>query len=438
MAGPTPVSALIHAATMVTAGVYMLARTSEIFVHAPAAMAVVAVVGGLTALFAATIGLAQWDIKKVLAYSTVSQLGYMVLACGVGAFGAGVFHVMTHAFFKALLFLGAGSVIIGMHHEQDMRKMGGLKKYMPITHATMAVGWLAICGVPPLSGFFSKDEILYLTFSTHAFGDVPLGKILWAVGFATAVLTAVYMTRLMVLTFWTPERWHEKIPGEHHDEAAEPADDHHGGHGDDHGAHHGLAPGQKPHETGPSMTVPLVVLAVLAAVGGFVGVPAAIGHLFGADDSNKIEHFLEPAIAAAPGAAHGAAAAHDPTVEFGLMAASVAAAAVGIFIGFALFRREPLRRMPRLLEDKWRVDELYDRAIVWPINRLSTSLLWKAIDVRTIDGLVNGVADAVRGLGGNLRYLQTGVARSYVAVILFGAAILVGYFMLQGIWPPGR
>jgi NADH-quinone oxidoreductase subunit L len=437
MAGPTPVSALIHAATMVTAGVYMVSRTSEIFVHAPAAMLVVAVVGAATALFAATIGLAQWDIKKVLAYSTVSQLGYMFLACGVGAFGAGVFHVMTHAFFKALLFLGSGSVIIGMHHEQDMRKMGGLRKYMPITHATMAIGWLAICGFPLLSGFFSKDEILYQAFATSAFGATPAGKILWGVGAITALLTAIYMTRLMVLTFWTKERWHDPIPGEPH------GDDHADAH------HHGLAHGQRPHETGLSMTVPLMVLAVLAAIGGYVGVPNGLGHAIGWENSNRFEAFLEPAVAKPPAvehhaaapsetpgeaAPHGAPAAepHDTSTELTLTVVSVVIALLGIGLGFVLFRGDPLRRMPKILEDKWRVDELYDRLIIWPINRFSTSALWKAVDVRSIDGLVNAVADGVRGLGGTLRFLQTGVARSYVAVILLGAAMLVAYFMLQG------
>src|SRR5262245_29415033 len=206
MAGPTPVSALIHAATMVTAGVYMVSRASSIYTHAPAAMFIIAIIGAATALFAATIGLAQWDIKKVLAYSTISQLGYMFLACGVGAFAAGIFHVFTHAFFKALLFLGSGSVIIGMHHEQDMRRMGGLKKYMPATFATMFVGLLAISGVPFLSGFFSKDEILYRSFTSDVLPE-PWPTVLWVIGAITALITAVYMTRLMVLTFWGGERF---------------------------------------------------------------------------------------------------------------------------------------------------------------------------------------------------------------------------------------
>src|SRR3954452_24003264 len=209
MAGPTPVSALIHAATMVTAGVYLVVRCSAIYSHAPTALFIIAVIGAATALFAATIGLAQNDIKKVLAYSTVSQLGYMFLACGVGAYVAAIFHVMTHAFFKALLFLGSGSVIHGMHHEQDMRRMGGLRKYMPITFATMAAGWLAISGFPLLSGFFSKDEILWKTWSSETAGTAGIGKFLWVIGIVTAGLTAVYMTRLMVMTFWGSERFRE-------------------------------------------------------------------------------------------------------------------------------------------------------------------------------------------------------------------------------------
>src|SRR5437667_8423078 len=253
MAGPTPVSALIHAATMVTAGVYMLARCSAIFTHAPTAMFIVAIVGATTALFAATIGIAQNDIKKVLAYSTISQLGYMFLACGVGAFVAAIFHVMTHAFFKAQLFLGSGSVIHGMHHEQDMRRMGGLRKYLPITWLTMCAGWLAICGVPIFAGFFSKDEILWKTWSANGSGmPAGFGKALWFIGAVTALLTAVYMTRLMVMTFSGGERFREK-----HVEPA-PEQDHHA---------------DTPRESPLSMTIPLIVLAVLSTVGGLVGVP---------------------------------------------------------------------------------------------------------------------------------------------------------------------
>jgi NADH-quinone oxidoreductase subunit L len=413
MAGPTPVSALIHAATMVTAGVYMVARTSEIFVHAPAAMLLVAAIGAATALLAATIGLAQWDIKKVLAYSTVSQLGYMFLACGVGAFSAGVFHVVTHAFFKALLFLGSGSVIIGMHHEQDMDKMGGLRKYMPITHATMAIAWLAICGIPLFSGFFSKDEILFQTFATEAFGHLPVGKVLYLVGAITAVLTAVYMTRLMALTFWTAPRW-----GDH-------AQTHHKAAHHDEEEHHGIKPGEHPHETGLSMTVPLMVLAVLSAVGGFLGVPAGLGHLVGWENSNIFEHFLEPVIAKVP---VEYAAAHSASLELGLTALSIVLAAVGIVVGYMIFMAKPLMKMPKILEDKWRVDELYEATIIKPIHFISVYGLWKFFDVIVVDGMVNGVARLVRGFGGVLRFVQTGLVRSYVALILVGAAIVIVYF----------
>jgi NADH-quinone oxidoreductase subunit L len=429
---------------MVTAGVYLVARSSEIFVHAPAAMVVVAVVGALTALFAATIGLAQWDIKKVLAYSTVSQLGYMFLACGVGAFGAGVFHVITHAFFKALLFLGSGSVIIGMHHEQDMRRMGGLRKYMPITHATMAVGWLAICGVPIFSGFFSKDEILYQTANAH-WMPAGLNWVLWGIGALTALITAVYMTRLMVLTFWTPERYgaahgdpKEKLRAEDaqgvgahagghhaddHDLGADAKHDHHDDDADAH--HHGLAPGQKPHETPAVMWAPLVVLAVLAAVGGLLNVPEA---LFG--NSFLHDRVLHSAIAVMPSAA---AAEHEShALELMLAGVSTAIALLGILVGFLVFRRSPLREMPRLFENKWYVDELYDAALVRPVNALSRTVLWRAVDVNIIDWAVNGVGRLVRGSGGAMRGLQSGLVRGYVAVILFGAVVVIAYFTFFG------
>ena len=275
MAGPTPVSALIHAATMVTAGVYMVVRCSVIFTHAPTAMFVVAIIGAATALFAATIGLAQNDIKKVLAYSTISQLGYMFMACGVGAFVAAIFHVMTHAFFKAQLFLGSGSVIHGMHHEQDMRRMGGLRKYMPITWLTMCAGWLAICGIPIWAGFFSKDEILWKTWSGHMPG-VPAGfnKALWFVGAVTALLTAVYMTRLMVMTFWGTERFRDQHVEHHHEH--------------DHGHE-----ATEPHESPLSMTIPLIVLALLSTFGGLVGVPYALSSLTGGHPENYFEENTE-------------------------------------------------------------------------------------------------------------------------------------------------
>ena len=295
MAGPTPVSALIHAATMVTAGVYMIVRCSAIYVHAPTAMFIVAIIGAATALFAATIGLAQNDIKKVLAYSTISQLGYMFLACGLGAFTAAIFHVITHAFFKALLFLGSGSVIHGMHHEQDMRRMGGLKKYMPITFATMLTGWLAISGIPIFAGFFSKDEILWKAWSSGAGGfSLPSpvwSKALWAVGALTALLTAIYMTRMMVMTFWGSERFRESHP---HHAAAELAN------ATPDSAHHGDHSVYEPHESPWSMTVPLIVLAILSTVGGLIGVPYALSSMFGGHPENYIERTLEPVVAKVP------------------------------------------------------------------------------------------------------------------------------------------
>src|SRR5690349_18837385 len=282
MAGPTPVSALIHAATMVTAGVYMIVRCSEIFVHAPTAMFIVAIIGAVTALFAATIGIAQNDIKKVLAYSTISQLGYMFLACGVGAFVAAIFHVMTHAFFKAQLFLGSGSVIHGMHHEQDMRHMGGLRKYMPITWITMCAGWLAICGVPIFAGFFSKDEILWKTWSASSFVPQGFNKALWFVSAVTALLTAVYMTRLMVMTFWSNERFHASSKELDHEAHTE--------------HHHEQVASHRPHESPLSMTIPLIVLAILSTIGGLVGIPYALSSLAGGHPDNYFERTLSPVV----------------------------------------------------------------------------------------------------------------------------------------------
>jgi NADH-quinone oxidoreductase subunit L len=525
MAGPTPVSALIHAATMVTAGVYMVVRCSAIFSHAPTALFIVAVIGAATAIFAATIAIAQNDIKKVLAYSTVSQLGYMFLACGVGAFVAAIFHVMTHAFFKALLFLGSGSVIHGMHHEQDMRRMGGLKKYLPVTFATMAAGWLAISGAPLLSGFFSKDEILWKTWSTESLGTAGIGKILWVVGIVTAGLTAVYMTRLMVMTFWGSERFREAHAGGQadeahahaHDEGSKPHDarlasegdrPHHapgekadahdtGAHGTHHAAaghededaheehHHGPF---EPHESPWMMTVPLVVLAVLSVVGGWVGIPYALS---GGAVSNYFEQTLEPVVAHAPehgaaaahagGAAthaagasaqtpaahgnegalpqsvgegeaahgspagHGAAAgpaehAHDPEEVFQervFSGISVAVGVVGIVVGFLVFGRRPLLRMPRLLENKYYVDEGYDAALINPIKAGSREGLWRFFDVGVIDGVVNGLGRGTAALGGVLRYLQAGFVRSYAAIILLGALAVLGYFAWNA-WQLGQ
>lgn len=435
MAGPTPVSALIHAATMVTAGVYMVSRASSIYTHAPAAMMIMAVIGAGTALFAATIGLAQFDIKKVLAYSTISQLGYMFLACGVGAFGAGIFHVFTHAFFKALLFLGSGSVIIGMHHEQDMRRMGGLKKYLPFTFGTMLVGWLAISGVPLFSGFFSKDEILYRSFTTGGLPD-PWPALLWGIGAFTALLTAVYMTRLMVMTFWGVERFREPSSG-----AA------HGSHADPHS--HGFSPRESPG----SMLVPLVVLAAGALFAGYLGVPEGLS---GSKIPNYFERLLNPSIASAsrpsataePGniavqpapageptthtaAPEPASLQEDHSLELKLTGISVIVALAGIGAGWFWFIRKPLWEPPSLLEHKYYVDEVYDSAVIQPIKQGSINVLWKFIDVQIIDGAVNGAGHLAALFGGSLRYLQSGLARGYVAVVVLGALLIIGYFVMK-------
>jgi NADH-quinone oxidoreductase subunit L len=457
MAGPTPVSALIHAATMVTAGVYMIVRCSAIYTHAPTAMFIVAIIGAATAIFAATIGLAQNDIKKVLAYSTVSQLGYMFLACGVGAFVAAIFHVITHAFFKALLFLGSGSVIHGMHHEQDMRRMGGLRKYMPITFATMLTGWLAISGIPIFAGFFSKDEILWKTWSAGGFNlPSPIwSKALWFVGAVTALLTAVYMTRMMVMTFWGPERFREKQL-DHHLESHN-APEHHGIH--------------EPHESPWVMTVPLIVLAVLSTVGGFIGVPYALGSLFSDHPTNYIEETLAPVVSHVPaGPTHGEATntadeiqwltpkpqqldgapaihelessttagaehAHSPEEirqERLLALVSVLIAAFGIGIGWLIFQKRPLLQMPRILENKYYVDEIYDATIIKPVVVGSREGLWKLFDVGVIDGFLHSLGDAVTEGGRLVRHLQGGFVRSYAAIILIGALVLIGFFAYFG------
>ena len=490
MAGPTPVSALIHAATMVTAGVYMVVRCNGIYQNAPTAMFIVAIIGCATAIFAATIGLAQNDIKKVLAYSTVSQLGYMFLSCGIGAFTAAIFHVMTHAFFKALLFLGSGSVIHGMHHEQDMRKMGNLRKYMPITFWTMVTGWLAICGIPIFAGFFSKDEILYQTYHTNAsaaqatlFG-VHVNLILWAVGLATAVLTAVYMTRMMWMTFFGEERFHLVLPDEHPHEAAHAEEnafatgDAHDAvthnshdeqdavfddpHDDDDEDHHELPHDFHPHESPWNMWLPLVVLAVLATFGGLVGIPYAVSSMFGAGDVNYFEHTLEPVIVekaehstevnpsikssktaevtetatkseAVKHEVHKEHNAEEISTERLLAAFSVLLATLGIFTGWFLFKDNPLRKMPKILEDKWRIDELYNGYIVDPLTRFSIKGLWQGMDVGVVDGIVNGAGYFVSELGNVVRRIQVGFVRSYAAFILGGALIVIGYFIYYGL-----
>ncbi len=400
MEGPTPVSALIHAATMVTAGVYMIVRTNALFIMSPDALMVVAIVGGVTALFAATIGLAQNDIKRVLAYSTVSQLGYMFLACGVAAFTAGIFHLMTHAFFKALLFLGAGSVIHAMSDEQDMRNMGGLKKYLPITFMTMLIATLAISGIPGLSGFFSKDEILWKSFSSQ-FGH-PL---FWVLGFVTAGLTAFYMFRLIYMTFYGKERMNEKTKS-------------------------------RIHESPKSMTVPLIVLAVLSVIGGYVGMP----HIFGV--TNYFEHWLEPVMAAGQhaGASHAlAAGGGDTGMEWGLMAASVVLVLVAIYFAYLLYNkkteistslREKMTGIHRVLLNKYYVDEFYGAVVIRPIVYFSL-FLWKVFDVVVIDGFLNGMASLYSEISEFVRSGQTGRVRTYATVFVFGVVLLVAYMVLD-------
>mgnify|MGYP000079573190 CR=1 FL=1 len=411
MAGPTPVSALIHAATMVTAGVYMIARCSELYARSLTALFVIAVVGALTAFLAATIGLAQWNIKKVLAYSTISQLGYMFLACGVGAFSAAIFHVVTHAFFKAVLFLGAGSVIIALHHEEDMRRMGGLRRYLPLTYGAVLCGWLAIAGLPPFSGFFSKDEILWRTWTSPVLPE-PWGRVLWGGGFVTAILTATYMTRWIVLTF------------EGHERFAHPPE----GHG-------GVA---APRESPRVMTIPLLVLAALSIGGGWVGISEAYtgGHV-----ANWFEQFIRPALARAPVHPHRLAVVVDEPShgwELGLAAVTALAVLVALLWARRFYQRDPLRPAPSLLENGYYVDEIYEALFVRPLVRGSTVLLWRFFDVTIIDGVVNGVAAFVAACAAVLRRLQTGLVRSYVVMFVIGALLVLGYFIFIGGRIPAR
>ena len=428
MEGPTPVSALIHAATMVTAGVYMVCRNAVLFEHAPIVMGIVAAIGAVTALMAATIGLVQTDIKRVLAYSTVSQLGYMFLATGVGAFSAAAFHLMTHAFFKALLFLGSGSVIHAMNEEQDMRRMGGLRQHMPLTFWTMLIGAVAIAGIPPLSGFFSKDEILYRTFLSN--------QLLWGIGAITAVMTAFYMFRLINMTFLGQYRG--------------PAPDAEG-HGDSHGhAWHG------PHESPRLMTWPLVALAVGAVLAGFVGVPAALG------GSNMIEHFLEPSFTV-PGMAHAAEEAHHYEIEWALMALSVLLAVGAIWFARRNYVERPeeaerlaerLAGTHRLLTNKYYVDELYDATFVRG-SMSSARGLWRfdggvvdgavngtgwttrasatishVLDKYVVDGLVNLVGWICREGSYGFRRVQTGLIQNYAFATLVGVFAFVTWFLV--------
>jgi len=487
MAGPTPVSALIHAATMVTAGLYMLTRTNVIFQHSQTMMLVVAVVGAFTAIFAATIGITQNDIKKVLAYSTVSQLGFMFLACGVGAFVIGIFHVMTHAFFKALMFLGAGSVIHGMHHEQDMRRMGGLRKYMPYTYLTFMAGWLAICGIIPFSGFWSKDEILWRTASTN---QIPIGWLLWIVGTIAATCTAFYMTRLVAMTFWGRYR----------------GDDGKESHGDDH------APGQHerhphiPHESPKSMWVPLVVLAILATVGGFVGISTAFTGGKEVGGRLNIVHWLNPVIwnpatksfhvdepispaqeakiaethtinvlRALPSSSDHAGfnLAHavesklgsETATEWVFIIISLVVAFGGMLLGGLFYYWRPMlagvwaaRLAPlyRASYNKYWIDEFYgwaftrrtmdlargvfkfDSKVVdggvngaaW-LTRLS-SRITGGTDKYFVDGLVNAIANfIVRLMSPLVRAAQTGFTQNYALVMVIGLLVAVAFYMFK-------
>jgi NADH-quinone oxidoreductase subunit L len=467
MEGPTPVSALIHAATMVTAGVYMVGRNAVLFSHAPMVMQIVAIVGVLTALMAASIGLVQYDIKRVLAYSTVSQLGYMFTAMGVGAFSAGAFHLMTHAFFKALLFLGSGSVIHAMAGEQDMRRMGGLKKYLPVTFATMMIGTLAIAGIPPFAGFFSKDEILFRAFLAN--------KVIWVLAVATALMTAFYMFRLMAMTFFGAYRgpaWKSAGPAAAALAAAHgaphPADPHahgqahkkdhevsHGpaelhGHGDDHGhgAHddhggggHGHGPWHGPHESPTPMTFPLQVLAIGAIVAGLIGIPAALG------GGNTIEHFLEPSFTAERSAGGQAdrgetarapepAAAHEDgphvsrAVELGLMLFSVIIAAIGIGVANRFYVTSPeisdqlaerFAGAHRTLLQKYYVDELYNATVVAG-TFASGRGLW-AFDRQVVDGAVNGT--------GRLTVISSWLSGLTDRTVVDGLVNLVGWIVQE-------
>jgi NADH-quinone oxidoreductase subunit L len=393
MAGPTPVSALIHAATMVTAGVYMVARCAPLYLHGHGAMEVVAIIGAVTSFFAATIAVAQYDIKKVIAYSTISQLGYMFLGVGVAAFSAGVFHIVTHSFFKALLFLGAGSVIHALSGEQDMRKMGGLKNKIPVTYWTFLIACLAISGIPGLSGFFSKDEILGRTFASgHYF--------LWFIGTVTAGLTAFYMFRVLFMTFFGESR-------------VEPETAKH------------------IHESPATMTVPMIILAILSVVGGYIGVPHILG------GSNRIEQFLEPSFSYG-GIETEHLFHHVPVgIEYLLMVIAVLVGLAGIYTAYLFYMKN--RAIPenlvknyptlhKLLYNKWYVDEIYEAVFEKPGHFIG-SVFWVIWDELIIDGIVIGISNIVRGIGTGLRFVQTGSVQFYAVGVLLGIVITVSYFL---------
>ncbi len=438
MEGPTPVSALIHAATMVTAGIYMVARCHVLFDRSPTALTVVAVIGAATALMAATIGMVQHDIKRVLAYSTVSQLGYMFMACGVGAYEAGIFHLMTHAFFKALLFLGAGSVIHALSGEQDMRVMGGLWKKIPVTFGTMLMGVAAIAGIPPWAGFFSKDEILYQTYIWNN----PLSKVLWAVGLFTAFLTSFYMFRLLFKTFFGAYRFEDKTAHGHgvvysdsHGHAAPGLEEHgaqssgssslvrEAGHDSGQAAHpHPV------HESSWVMTVPLIILAILSVIGGWVGVPLAFG------GHNAFEHFLHPVFSTMPEEVATAAGLHFRGPEPILAVISIAASLAGLFAAYMLYVRKrgsaneiAHKAGPAysLLSHKYWVDEMYGALIISPLLFVSRFILGGLIDAGIVQGAGSAAGGTTRGLSSLARRMQSGNIRSYAGWLAFGAAVVI-------------
>jgi NADH-quinone oxidoreductase subunit L len=402
MEGPTPVSALMHAATMVTAGVYMVSRSHLIFERAPIALTVVAIVGTLTAFFASTVGIAQTDIKKVLAYSTVSQLGYMFMACGVGAFSAGIFHLMTHAFFKGLLFLGAGSVIHAVGGNQDMRKMGGLRSYIPWTFLTMAIATLAIAGIPPLAGFWSKDEILWKAYQ--------VSPVYWAVGVLTAFITSFYMFRLLFMTFFGDYRG--SAPDAHEQDSH--GHDSHGGHG------HG-----EPHESPMVMLAPLMVLALLSLFGGLVGW------------GNHFENFLAPVF----GTTEVAETASHST-EFLLMGISVVVALFGAGLAYYLYYAKP--ELPQKIADslgglyqtvvhKYYIDEIYAALFVKPLIDGSTTILWQGVDRKIIDAAVNDAGTGARHVSDEARHMQSGNIRSYAGWIAAGSAVVIAFMVWMAV-----
>jgi NADH-quinone oxidoreductase subunit L len=392
MEGPTPVSALIHAATMVTSGVFLMTRVNPVLaVSYDWAPTTIATVGAITALFAATIAVAQNDIKKVLAYSTVSQLGFMFLAVGSGAYVAAIFHMVTHAFFKALLFLGSGSVIHGMHHEQDMRRMGALRKVMPITAFTFIIGWLAIAGVPPFAGFWSKDEILLYAFANN--------RMLYVIGVITALLTAYYMTRQVIMVFYGEARWND--------------------HSEDHGAHGEF----KPHESPKIMLFPLVVLAVLSAVGGAMQLPFS-------KSTHFLEHWLEPVIEFGEADIKKSWAYDNKWLLLGL---AVVVAFAGIAASIAVYAKKKAKAVePAILADAWRYDSAVSSLVGGPGKAAFNALA--LFDAKVVDGAVNGAGIVTRSTSGVVRKVQTGFVRSYAVILSIGVLLVLAWFLFRGVW----